>query len=75
MIKSSTVAIISAVISTVGLDEAQDIISPTIADYGVLAGMIIGGLGALAKFAEIISEQIRRWFEYFDKKNKDQDSQ
>lgn len=69
MIKSSSIGIIAAVISTVGFGEGKDIPGiSTIADYGVLAGMIIGGLTVTIKFLEVLSEQVRKWFEYLDKK-------
>ena len=55
MIKSNVMMIIAGVVGTIGGETLgeQQIISTTIADYGVIAGMIIGGLGAVSKLAEV----------------------
>lgn len=57
-----------SILSELGFE--QDAISQSVAEWGVYAGIIIGGIGAASKLFEVLSTQLLKWMEYRDKKGK-----
>jgi len=73
VIKSSVKMMGVGIANTIGFDVAnmQKAIDPTIAEYGVIAGIIIGGGGLLANIFEKISNGILKWKQHNRDNKKD----